>query len=205
METIKFRLKGLTPTLQHNGRLANPRDPVAKEIKKFSSLRRKEDEHRIAIADLEWIGGLYTDKDIAFEVNGTDVTMKPTDAVVIWPGDRILRMLQTGATRSRLGKKVQAAVFCTHDPVLRHEGSGRKLNDLLPDQRFRDFRKAGVGDKAVMRTRPSFPNWCLDVEFEFVPQEISREALIKSMAEAGQFIGLSDNRPLFGRFEVTAY
>ena len=57
METT-ITIRGIAPLLMHNGQLANPLNPLAKEMKKVTSVRTKTDEHHLELQRLEFLAGL---------------------------------------------------------------------------------------------------------------------------------------------------
>ena len=54
----------------------------------------------------------------------------------------------------------------------------------------------------IMRTRPKFPAWALSFELAYQDEIANRSSIEKWLTDAGQFVGLCDYRPRFGRFEV---
>ena len=53
VQTIGFRFVGIAPLLMHNGALANPLNPLVKEMKAITGLRKKTDEHHLELQRLE--------------------------------------------------------------------------------------------------------------------------------------------------------
>ena len=58
-QRMKFRLTGVSPLVKHNGRLANPWDPMAKALKAVAGERAKTDADFEELARIEFLGGLY--------------------------------------------------------------------------------------------------------------------------------------------------
>ena len=99
MKTIKTKWTGIRPLVMHNGLMADPTNHLVRRIKEITSkgtkkLTESDYEERDR---LEWEAGLYWDSE---------------DGLVI-PSDNIERCIQLGAQKSRIGKDVQAAVFCS--------------------------------------------------------------------------------------------
>jgi hypothetical protein len=59
VEKIALRLVGFGPMLMHSSRLADPFDPLAKELSKITKKSAKTDPDHHRIAELEWHGSLW--------------------------------------------------------------------------------------------------------------------------------------------------
>jgi len=188
MKTLKMKLTGIRPLLMHNGMLADREYPFTKEIKDITKKKAKMTDADHQRRDrLEWEGGIYWDSE---------------DGPVI-PSDNIERMVQLGAQKSRVGKDVQAAVFCT-EPHFRLEYDGpRDKEKLYASPRFVSRKGCAVNNSRIMRIRPMFPTgWNVTVELEFDETIVNESAVIKATQDAGALVGLGDWRPKFGRFTV---
>ena len=84
---------------------------------------------------LEWEAGLYWDSEDG----------------LIMPSDNIERCVQLGAQKSRIGKDVQAAVFCanTHVPIV-YDGPKDK-DKLYDDPRFSLRKGVAVQKSRIIR------------------------------------------------------
>lgn len=185
---IKFHIVGVCPCLMHNGRLKNPFDKAVKEIKKISGKRGKTEEDLWKLAELEFKAGIYTDE-----------TGHP-----IWPGENIERMLQEAAKRQKLGKKLKSALMVPEDPKLIYDGP-KTPDELWADERYRFFKDVKVGTSSIMRCRPMFPDWQCKFSVQYYAGELDSDQILKIMSDAGQFVGLSEFRPRFGRFIVKSH
>jgi len=171
----------------HNVRLADPLDPIARQLKRVSSHRNKTDEQHEEMARLEHMGGLYMDPVIGPFI----------------PGQNIERCLVEAARITRAGKKIERGVFIETDVnPLSYDGP-RDVDGLWKDARFRHRAAVGVTTNRVMRTRPLFMSWRVEAEGSFDPDVISIEEFSDIAATAGLMIGLGDYRPRFGRFAGT--
>ena len=56
-----------------------------------------------------------------------------------------------------------------------------------------------------MRLRPIMNEWELDFELEVINKEIDLKKLNEILVYSGQYIGIGDYRPKYGRFIVTKY
>jgi hypothetical protein len=94
LKTLSVQWDGVTRLIQHNGRLANPRDPFAKAIKAISGQRKKSEDDFEKMSRLEFEGSLYWDKKFG----------------VVVPCDNITAAIIEGARKFRLGKDAEAAI-----------------------------------------------------------------------------------------------
>lgn len=187
MEKLKLRFTGIRPLMLHNGRLADPMNEYVREMKKITSKgKKKTDDDLLKLRHLEWRGGLYLDdKDMP-----------------CIPGDNVHAALVEGARKQRLGKDVDAAILVdAPDFPLKYEGP-KDLEKLYQSTKHVDVRGAVVGKGRVMRTRPIFPNWSLDIEVGFDPSLINEQQVVDAAIACGEQIGLGDFTPRYGRFLV---
>ena len=186
-QELSISIKGVSPTLMHNGQLADPLNKFAKALKVVTSKRKKTDDDHEEMARLEFLGSLY--------VTG--------DGKPCWPGECIETMFKQAARMSKLGKQVERGLWCDGDWPLDYKGP-KDADSLWADERFRftcGVKNPGSGSR-VMRTRPIFRDWGLSFVVQFDP-ECLNESQVREFAEtAGKYVGLSDFRPRYGRFQV---
>jgi hypothetical protein len=189
MKTINIKWTGFRPLLMHNGQTADPTNEYSRAKKEITSKGTKKmtDSDYEQLNRLDWESGLYWDK-----------TLGP-----VIPSDNIERCIQLGAQKSRIGKDVQASVFCTSS-VIRLDYKGPRDKDELYKTPGYSLRKGvAVNQSRVMRVRPMFPTgWSLEFELEFDDSLVDESALVKAMINAGALVGLGDWRPKFGRFTL---
>jgi len=173
----------------HNGRLADPSDYYAREIKKISSKRKKTDADYEEMARLEWLGGLY----LMEETKEPCIPSYVFEAMLIGKGG--------AARKERMGKEAAAGLWVIKDFPVQYDGP-RDPYKLWEDERFQLKALVGVNSSRVVRTRPIFKKWWAEVEFEFNPELLNEEMVRRWPEIAGEQIGLMDWRPKFGRFEV---
>lgn len=189
MKTLTVKMTGIRPLVMHNGLMADPTNPYTRRIKEITSkgskkLTESDYEERDR---LEWEAGLYWDED-----NGPVI-----------PSDNIERCLQLGAQKSRIGKDVQAGVFCTESSVKLEYDGPRNKDRLYSDSRFSLRKGVAVQQSRVIRTRPMFPTgWTLTFQLEFDETLVNEKSVLKALVDAGAHVGLGDWRPKFGRFTV---
>lgn len=186
LRKMKFKLTGEAPLLLHNGELANPFSYYAREMKKISGRRGKTESEYAALARLEFLGGLYlNDKD-----------------QVVMPGKCIEAMLVKSAKAQKLGVAFKSSVFCEEDAPLIFKDSKKKPEQLWEMEEYRDTQGVVVDRKRIMRTRPCFDSWALEVEIAYIEEMINESQIVEAMKRAGVVVGLGDNRPRFGRFSA---
>lgn len=184
MQKFTLTLTGTTPLLVHNSRLADPLDPAAKALKKISSKRNKTDDDHEALGEAEFMGGLYLDPDVGPYI----------------PGLNIAATLLEGAKLNKLGMRVKRGLLVTTDvnPIA-YDGP-RDPAQLWRDGGFTHRASVGVGTSRVMRTRPIFRDWAVQADGLLDESQLDLDLLAQIAQNAGDFIGLGDWRPRFGRF-----
>ena len=188
-QELSLEIKGVAPTIQHNGRLANPMDEFSKALKEISGKRKKTDDDYEQMARIEFMGGLYVDDD----------------GEPCWPGECLESMLKVAARMSKLGKQVERGLWCNGDWKLEYKGP-KDAESLWADSRFRftcGVKNPGSGSR-IMRTRPIFRDWSLKFTLMFDPECLNAQQVREFVVTAGRFVGLSDFRPRYGRFDLVA-
>jgi hypothetical protein len=180
-----IHIKGLTPSIQHNGRLANPLDQYSKRLKEVTSKRKKTDKDYEDMAKIEHEGSLYLNDD-----------GKPH-----WPDDNIQAMIVAGAKKNRLGIQATTGILCEH-AILEYDGP-KNAKGLFDNTKFRLTTGVVVNRSRIMRTRPIFTQWSATLNINFLPDIINYEQILEAVKNAGRFVGLSDWRPRYGLFQIT--
>ena len=77
---------------------------------------------------------------------------------------------------------------------------------LLDQQKYEVYSCPVVIQRArIMRSRPMIKDWSCTFTFE-ITDEMMNQTVVKEILEAaGKYKGVGDNRPEFGRFEVTEF
>lgn len=186
--TVGVEVRGVAPLLMHNVQLANPLNVFTRRIKEITAKGKKKTDTDIEeLMRLEFLGGLY-------------VNDKGAPCV---PGIIIEGTIRDGARKSRSGKDSQCGIISDGDWDLIYDGPKDQI-ELWNDERFRDFRAVCVGQSTVMRMRPKFWPWSLKFKVAYLEEIVSFASLTKWLEDAGQFVGVMDFRPRFGRFEVVS-
>lgn len=196
MARIKVAFDGSTavngsPLLMHNERLADPLDPYTRWLAELSKKTKKTERDIEEIGRREFLGAGYWLDD-----NGPG---KASSGPYI-PTWNIIRCLQEAAKRHKLGKNiVRGIVPVTEETPLVYDGP-QDTDALWKSGTFHSRKGVGVGTKRVMRTRPCFPNWKVECELELDLSILDPDVVDAIAVQAGQYEGLGDARPRFGRF-----
>lgn len=185
---IAFHIKGIVPQLMCNGATANPLHPLAKEMNKYSSKRKKTDEDYAELSRLGFMAALYWSEDTG----------------VYWPGEALDKMMNTSARIVRLGKQIErgARVVENKAPLIYEGPKDRGKLYKYDNHKFVDTRMVTVNQRKVARTRPRFDQWELKFTVSLNPDIIDPQDVIATIERAGEQVGLSDFRPRYGLFTV---
>jgi hypothetical protein len=134
--TFSVTLQSISPLLMHNGRLADPLEPITRAIRQISAQRHRTDADLAELARLEWYGGLYLQ-----------------DGAPCIPGEVLEAHLLDAAKKRRMGPKVKAGLYCDGNFPLLYDGP-RDPDALWADPAFRWTVPARVQRNCIMRTRP---------------------------------------------------
>lgn len=185
-QKLTVKLNGVSPLIQHNGRLADPTHPVVKAMKKISSKRKKTDADFEELARLEFQGGLYMGDD------GPVLPAHVIEATFI-----------NGAKKTRDGMTAKAGMFVEENACLEYEGP-KDREELWEDESYRHVAKVSVGRASIMRTRPIFDKWAATVTVNYDDEQADERQVTRWIEDAGRLVGFCDWRPRYGRFEVVS-
>jgi hypothetical protein len=183
---VRISLTGTTPMLMHSARTVDPLDPLTQQIKAYTSKRKKTDDDHAAIARLEFMAGLYYDRDAGPYV----------------PGENIFRALVEGGKLTKSGVKVTRGMLITTEvnPLVY---KGPRTQEELWEQGYKRVAPVRVGMARTVRCRPQFQApWSVDCEALLDTSVLSLPDLRKIAETSGQMIGLGDWRPRFGRYQA---
>lgn len=179
---------GGSPLVCHNERLADPLDPIVREIQAISKKRGKTEADHMEIARLEFHGGMYT--------NGNGPML---------PAWNILRSLQDGAKRHKRGQDVLRGIYpLVEHADLSYEGDEIRDPDAMWTAGTFSLRKTvGVQRARVMRTRPWFHEWTVELPVEVDQTIWDVHSLAVCWTDSGKFAGIGEMRPVYGRYNAT--
>ena len=186
---MKLRLTGITPLLMHNVRLADPDDPVTRQIAALTAKKKNMTEaDRLEVGRLKFIGGMYYDAETGPYL----------------PAPHIFASMIVAARQTRAGKAVEAGVLWLADKApLEYEGP-RDPERMWEggDSPFVDRRMVRVGQARVPQVRPIFPGWSAQIEIDFDDSILSLDDLTMYCQKAGR-VGVGDYRRFYGRYDTT--
>lgn len=186
MKNIKVTWKGDTPLIMHSCKCVNPLHPISRELKQYTSKRTKTDEDLAKISDLEWEAGAYWHDEIGLYI----------------PAENVEATLVNGAKANKKGKDVQK--FCNVTDLYIPLDYGEELSkeELIANYEYRDTRVMTVMRSKVLRTRPRFDRWKIIFNMQYDESKIDLDTITNSMEYAGQYVGLCDSRPKYGKFST---
>jgi len=185
IQRLKMTWTGSAPLILHNGQLSDPLSKWAKELKKVTSKRLKTDADYEAMARIEFLGGLYI-------FNGCPCI----------PAENIEATLIEGAKKIRRGMDAKAGLFVLEHSTILYDGP-KDPEALWNTDAFRSRVSAKVQKNRVMRTRPIFNVWSIDVHCDFEDSLLNQNDVIEFARNAGSMVGVGDWRPRHGRFTVS--
>lgn len=191
MENLRIRLRGISPILLHSAKLSNPLDPASKAHKTLTAKKQKTDEDHELIAHSEWKNSFYWRDDLGPCV----------------PTANVRSSIVEGAKLSKLGKALERGTFCLEQYARLDYTGPRDLDAMWKSGNFCDCRGVVVSGKRIMRYRPMFTDWSVEVDVTYNPGVVEAEQILRSAETAGMLIGLGDFRPNtkggpFGRYNV---
>lgn len=189
MKNLKVTWKGITPLIMHSCKCVNPLHPLTIAMKKISSKGSKkmtEEDHRL-LSDLEWEAGAYWKDGLGLYI----------------PGENVEATIVNGAKVNKKGKDIQK--YCAVTDLYIPFDYGEKLTkeELIANYEYRDTRIMTVMRSRVTRTRPRFDQWKISFCMQYDEQMIDLETIVNALEYAGQYVGLCDSRPKYGKFVVT--
>jgi hypothetical protein len=195
MNEITVKLVGISPILIHNNQGASPISPYAKAMKPLTSKRNKTDADYMEIARVEWESGLYL-----------------YDGVVAIPARCLERCFWEGSKKSKNGKNYKSGCMVVDDyHPLAYKGTfikvknGKEIPNTDLDKYYEEHSHQDmvkVGGNQVLRTRPIFHDWSLTTRLLFDENVLDERTLRGILEISGRLIGLCEQRPRLGRFEI---
>lgn len=181
--------------MMHNEVLANPFNEYAVALSRVTKKKGKSVEDHAAIAEIEFQGSLYHDRDMGPYI----------------PQRCLNKMLVMGARRRKLGQTFEQMVIVESEvnPV---EYAGPRTRKELWEEKdeaggrlFADQRLVGVNRKRTLRTRPLFRDWSCTFRVRVLDGAVDAKDL-ETALEAAQTIGILDGRPIYaGQFTVKSF
>jgi hypothetical protein len=184
LKLASYKITGVSPLLMHNGLLADPLNPVVKQLKKVSQKRDKTDADLEELARLEWYGSLYLD-------HGEPCI----------PGEVLEATLINAAKKKKKGPAAKAGLICDGNVAVLYDGP-RNPDAMWEDGSYRFATGVVVNRSRVIRTRPIFREWSLEFRLSYNDELLNESDLSEFVKIGGEIIGLAEWRPKFGRYMV---
>lgn len=187
MKKIKCEFHGVSPLIMHSCQCVNPLHPLSLAQKKINAKKKnKTDEDLAMLSDLEWEGGLYWNDEVGVYV----------------PAENIEATIREGAKARRKGKDIVKGFMVEDMMVPLDIGENLTKEEMKADFRFRDVRAMRVKTSRVMRTRPRFNMWNIAFTAMYDENVLNFDEIVDAIEYAGQYVGLCDSRPKYGKFSA---
>ena len=183
-EAICLRLTGAKRLIMHNGQLADPLNPITKELARLTSKRAKTESDHLEISRVEWNGGLWLDAG------------KPCI-----PAEALMATFVEAARTRRRAPQAEAGLIVERHAPLRYVGP-TGMDELWEDASFRIRVGVNVRGARTMRTRPVFDDWSVEFTALYLPTLLDRGEVRELYEIAGFMKGMGDWRPQNGTFQV---
>lgn len=199
LKQLRVKLTGVSSLILHNGQMANPLNPFAKELKKLTGKRNKTDADLALIADLEWLScWYYEDNQCDIAVGSNEILVGDYGRLVI-PAHVLDATLINGAKKNKLGMQFKSGVFVDGDAELQIEPK-KNLIEMQADKNFRFVSLETVQRARVVRTRPYLKNWSLPIDINYEDTIVDQAQIEQALDVSGRVVGLCERRPRHGRF-----
>ena len=188
MRKIRVTINGTSPLIEHSPKCVNPLHPIAREMKTYTSKRKKTEDDLMKISDLEWESGVYWDDNVG----------------LVMPNECLSAAFLEGAKMNKNGSAFQKYVHILSSIIPVDIGEAQSYERMKIDPRFRDVRTVCVMKARVLRTRPRFNTWRCVFDMMFDEAKIDTAAIIMAIENAGNYIGLCEMRKMgYGRFAAS--
>lgn len=178
-------LRGTSPLLMNSGE-ADRDSELYRAYYMLGQKRKKSLDDEAQLRHLEWELRLYLDADLGPYI----------------PGKNVKEMLRAAATKWRRGEDIKRSLIVVPYRIpLEYDGPRDQVGLWEAGFRYTAMvANAGINAGRVLRCRPMFKDWSLNVELAFDPEEIDGDFL-GIVTERTQKYGLGDYRPEFGAFQ----
>jgi hypothetical protein len=184
IETVRLRITGTKRLIMHNGRLADPLDPITKDLARLTSKKSKTEADHLEISRVEWFGGLWLHEG------------KPCI-----PAEALMATFVQAAKTQNKGPAAKVGLIVENHATLIYEGP-HDMDELWEDTNFRLRVGVRLRNARMMRTRPRFDDWSAEFTARFFPSLLDPEQIVDFYKTAGFMKGLGDWRPQHGNFSV---
>ncbi len=188
MKNLSVTWKGISPLIMHSCQCVNPLHPISKELKKYTEKKSKQtEEDLIRISDLEWESGAYWKEGLGLYI----------------PGENVEATIRNGAKVNRKGKDIEKYVNVTDLYIPFDYGENLSKEELIQNYEYRDTRIMVINRSRILRTRPRFDQWNITFNLMYNEEKLDLDTVVNAIEYAGQYVGLCDSRPKYGKFVAT--
>lgn len=184
MKNLKVTWKGITPLIMHSCQCVNPLHPIAKELRKYTSKKKKTDEDYEIISNLEWEAGAYWKDGLGLYI----------------PAENVEATIVNGAKVNKKGTDIEKYCDVTDLYIPFDYGENLTKDELIHNFEYRDTRIMTVMRVRINRTRPRFDQWKIVFNLRYDENQIDLDVIVNAMEYAGSYVGLCDSRPKYGKF-----
>lgn len=184
MKNLKVTWKGITPLIMHSCQCVNPLHPIAKELRKYTSKKKKTDEDYEIISNLEWEAGAYWKDGLGLYI----------------PAENVEATIVNGAKANKKGTDIEKYCDVTDLYIPFDYGENLTKDELIHNFEYRDTRVMTVMRARINRTRPRFDQWKIVFNLRYDENKIDLDVIVNAMEYAGSYVGLCDSRPKYGKF-----
>lgn len=182
--TTTLTLKGTSPLLMNSGE-ADRDSELYRAYFMLGQKKRKSLDDEARLREMEWQLRIYLDPEIGPYI----------------PGKNVKELLRSAATKWHKGEDIKRSLIVIQSRIpLQYKGP--RDQDGLWKEGYRYtamVANAGFNAGRVARCRPMFPQWTIEAELAFDPEDIDPDFL-HLVVERSQKYGLGDYRPEFGSF-----
>jgi hypothetical protein len=177
--------------IMHNGQTADPLNKFAKLLKEITDdkTRKKTAEGIVTMGRIECEAGLYLN----------------AKKQVILPSRVLEAHISEGARKTKEGKQALAGMFVDTDGVLSYDGGPLSVAQILDSEEHQLRLAVAQSQGKVMRVRPFFKNWTTTFQVSVLEEMVSPAMLKKWLLNGGNFVGIGDYRPRYGRYELRKF
>lgn len=188
MKNLSVTWKGISPLIMHSCQCVNPLHPISKELKKYTEKKgNKTEEDLVQISNLEWESGAYWKEGLGLYI----------------PGENVEATIRNGAKVNRKGKDIEKYVNVTDLYIPFNYGENLSKEELIQNYEYRDTRIMVIGRARILRTRPRFDQWNITFNVLYNEEKLDLDTVVNAIEYAGQYVGLCDSRPKYGKFVAT--
>ena len=182
--TATLTLTGTSALLMNSGEVDRESDQYRAFVQ-LSQKSKKSLDDEARLREMEWALRLYLDEEVGPFI----------------PGKNVKEMLRSAATKWRRGEDVKRSLIVVqHRIPLLYDGPRDQQG--LWDKGYRYtamVANAGISRGRVVRCRPCFETWALEVELAWDAEDLDYDFL-QIIVERSRKFGLGDYRPEFGSF-----